>query len=1013
MTEISQATPAHDDSWSSPLSSDSDERPPDPQCNDPSSLSHASVLEHRLRLSINPKLVNKNEAKDDSLFKSGWENRELTPTELADTINKGIAYCCELSGTRRSDNFVASGVLSVDVDGTVPLDEMLRHPLVKRCLTIVYKTIRHTEAVNRYRLVFALPRAIESASEMAAASRSLALRLSGDPSATDAARISYGSRGSNPTVFDRGIDETLLADLIAQGLDADQRATIGGAGFSPTISKLRIAPDQVVRLACGRPVVFSTLGPRVSICCPFHADNNASAFTVLSKNKVPGLHCSACNQTFFSGSAPNSYDFSDFDTQVAAARKFFAQNEDMGAFHDLLFDDSCPRRKGLKQANITVTQTNFLKLPEKLLDGLILVKSPKGTGKTEEISRIVKAEGGTVLFISHRVSLIRQGCNRHGLDCYLDFDRDIASERVGICLDSLRRLRGNSARAKGFRTIILDESQQLLGHFLSDTIEPAIREQLFIDFTNLLRRAKRVVALDADLDWLTFETLTKIDGCGANGAKQCHLFINEWPSDAKIEVYTSYHHLVGELMNSLADGKRVFVTSNSKGLVERLTESVAHEFGEAVPTITITSETKDRPEVKTFILNPSEAALRYRAIFTSPSMGTGVDMTFPRRSKEIDVVFGFFESKINTHFDCDQQIARVRDPGSIKIWFNPRKLGFDTSREVIKHEIQVRNLYKNVLRGYDDDGKPIYHTDDPLIDMAALAVSQQRASKNNLRGNFIDLKRRQGCTVEFVTDDSGGDIITRGKEADGLGRGLAKSKRVELLLSAKTLTRDEYDDIEGRIQDNDDVSDVERLRLARTQIEKFYHEPVSEALINRDDGGRLRSRVVRFEALRDYASTKEMRSRMGHATSSQTAGLGNRFLRDRRLSGPLLDDLFGASPVYRDGKFDVRKRYSLHDLSGFMKKCRLLKSTIETAFDLEINAYEKVAVKQLRALLGLVGLRAIDDGKCKRGGKTIYLYRIDPESLHLIEEIVARRATGDGWTWLAQHYGHEITTSEE
>lgn len=972
-----------------------------------------STLTRRLRLAINPKLINKNEANDESLFKSGWLNQELTPAELALKINDGVAYCCELSGSRRRENFVASGVLSVDIDGGKPLREMLEDPLVVRCLTIAYKTVRHTEAFNRYRLIFALPHPIESARDMAAASRSLSLRLSGDPAATDAARIFYGSRGSDPMVFDRGIDESLLSELIAQGLDANQKDVIDGSyhGCATTISRLTIAPDQVVRLPSGQPVPFATIGERISICCPFHADTNASAHTVLSKNSVMGIHCATCSQTFWPGEATNDHDFFDFEKQVIEARSFFEQNTDMGAIHDLLFDESCPRRRGLTRANISITHERFLKLPAKLPDGLILVKSPKGTGKTEEIARIVREEPGSVLLIGHRISLIRQSCQRLGLECYLDFERGVEAERVGICLDSLRRLRGRGGSSKPYRTIILDESQQLLSHFLSDTIKPTDRDQIFVDFANLLQRAKRIVALDADLDWLTFETLTKLAHVEGRGAKQCRLHINEQASGANVEVYSSRHHLVGELLGALAEGKRVFVTSNSKALVERLQASIISELGEALPMLAITRDTKDQPDAKAFVMNPGEAAMKYRAILTSPSLGTGVDITFPGRRQEIDVVFGFFESKINTHHDCDQQLARVRDPGSTKVWFNPSKFHFDTSRDVIKHDIQVQGLYKNVLLRYDEDGKPVYHTEDPLIDMAALAVSQQRASKNNLLNNFVELKRRQGCTVDFVAPSDAISLI--GKAAYDRGSDLAESKRVELLLAAKTLTSDEYDEIECRIQSNEDVSETERWRMARTQIEQFYRETLTGELILRDDRGRFRQQITRYEALQRYASTRGTAADQLNLDSLQAAGLRHRFLRDYRLAGELLDQVLRSTPVYGNCDFDASKPFSWQELTSFMERCNRLKSTIETAFELEVHPDPARAVKQFQSVLGLVGLYAIPDGKRKRKGKTIYQYRIDPDRLRQIEDIVARRAAVGGWSWLAgstDQIGNGLTT---
>jgi hypothetical protein len=198
-------------------------------------------------------------------------------------------------------------------------------------------------------MVFALCRPIESAREMVAATRSLTLRLSGDPATTDAARIFYGSRGSEPMVFDRCIDEGFLNELIAQGLDAGQRDSIlPGSSIASTVSRLSIAPDLVVRLPSGEPVGFASLGPKRSICCPFHADTNASAFTVTStKNGAIGLRCSTCAQAFWpAGSAGYRYDFFDFDKQVEEAQSYFEGNRDMGAIHEFLFCSTSRIRGG-------------------------------------------------------------------------------------------------------------------------------------------------------------------------------------------------------------------------------------------------------------------------------------------------------------------------------------------------------------------------------------------------------------------------------------------------------------------------------------------------------------------------------------------------------------------------------------------------------------------------------------------------------------------------------------------
>lgn len=162
----------------------------------------------KLRLSINRHLIDKNESGDTSLFRTGWEAVAVTPRQLADSIDRGIAYCCELDGARNAKNFVCSDVLSVDMDGRRTIEEAFENPIVQQHLTIFYRTPNHTEERHRFRLIFALPRPIESAREMAAAYRSLALRLGGDASATDPARIFFGSKGSKPDVFDQTMSES-------------------------------------------------------------------------------------------------------------------------------------------------------------------------------------------------------------------------------------------------------------------------------------------------------------------------------------------------------------------------------------------------------------------------------------------------------------------------------------------------------------------------------------------------------------------------------------------------------------------------------------------------------------------------------------------------------------------------------------------------------------------------------------------------------------------------------------
>jgi hypothetical protein len=125
---------------------------------DDRAISQPSTLTRRLKVSINPDLIDKNVTGDVVLFTHGWVNQELTPAQLLEEIKAGRAYCAQLSGARRAAHFLASDVASVDIDGTRTIESALNDPIVEKCATIIYTTPSHTSDAHRFRVVFALPR---------------------------------------------------------------------------------------------------------------------------------------------------------------------------------------------------------------------------------------------------------------------------------------------------------------------------------------------------------------------------------------------------------------------------------------------------------------------------------------------------------------------------------------------------------------------------------------------------------------------------------------------------------------------------------------------------------------------------------------------------------------------------------------------------------------------------------------------------------------------------------------
>jgi hypothetical protein len=349
-----------------------------------------STLNRKLKVAINPRLINKNEADDKTLFTQGWENVELTPRELVAKIQQGIAYCAQLSGPRKASNFLATDVIAVDIDLGKHIDEMLTDPIVARHATIIYTTYSHTAAAPRYRIVFALPRTITNPKEIAAASRSLTLRLSGDLAATDATRISFGSIDASAWLFDRQIGDELLEQLIAQ---SPRRPRYSVSGSSETIRCDLIPPDLQVKLRDGTVRAFTEVSPHTTICCPFHHDRRPSAFVVTSRAGVNGIHCATEKVTFWPPGTNHDVDFAEFEKTAREAQEYFKEYQDWGWMNEGL--GLTDVHEGLKRAHIHIVEGQ--PAPAELVPGVTFVKSPKGSGKTEEVKNLITGKNRVLL----------------------------------------------------------------------------------------------------------------------------------------------------------------------------------------------------------------------------------------------------------------------------------------------------------------------------------------------------------------------------------------------------------------------------------------------------------------------------------------------------------------------------------------------------------------------------------------------------------------------------------------
>lgn len=116
---------------------------------------------------------------------------------FVNAIYMGHAYCPQMTGKRKVENFHLAQHVAVDMDcgdQRAGLDALRTHPLVQMYGAIIHETPSHTPEAPRARVIFILDEPIRSAEGYKAALSVVTEMFPGaDPACVDAARFFYGN----------------------------------------------------------------------------------------------------------------------------------------------------------------------------------------------------------------------------------------------------------------------------------------------------------------------------------------------------------------------------------------------------------------------------------------------------------------------------------------------------------------------------------------------------------------------------------------------------------------------------------------------------------------------------------------------------------------------------------------------------------------------------------------------------------------------------------------------------
>jgi hypothetical protein len=487
-------------------------------------------------------------------------------------------------------------------------------------------------------------------------------------------------------------------------------------------------------------------------------------------------------------------------------------------------------------------------------EGIAAFKSAKGTGKTNLMAELV--DSGLELALGHRIALMRNLCQRLGINYRGDLDRlngeyvdaDGYTLRVGGVVDGTL-LAVDPSKFAGCN-LILDEFVQVMRHLLTSSTcnKDGARPVLLDRFAQLVKSARRIIVADADLAKPYLDYLAALRGDNApiwllvNDARvePCPITFIESPDASAI---------TARVLADVAAGERPLIVTDSKAGSKRLDWLISEiETTGMGRCLLLNSDTSGGEDERLVITDPNKTITAYQVVIATPSMATGVSIEVPH----FDKVYGIFWGASSTDADMSQALARVRQPIPRVVWCakygrNFSKVGRDTNPLRLKKLLQDKANATAQMTAASLGALASNITDydwlNPHVDLWSRIEADRNRSMLSLRSALKVRLIHEGhhLTVERLDSDQAA------KQQMAAVRLQIKESEARATAGAANLTATQAKALEtAEHLDND-----ERLALRKWHLADFHAIPLDQVtaeMVLLDNDGRYRGQLLELEA---------------------------------------------------------------------------------------------------------------------------------------------------------------------
>ncbi|MGF2037314.1 MAG: plasmid replication protein, CyRepA1 family [Nostoc sp. CmiVER01] len=485
---------------------------------------------------------------------------------------------------------------------------------------------------------------------------------------------------------------------------------------------------------------------------------------------------------------------------------------------------------------------------------LIILKAPKGTGKTEWLAtEVAKAhdQERRVLIITHRIQLGEALCNRFGVNYVTEVRTNETGTLLGygVCVDSLHQESQARFNPNDWANdvIIIDECDQVFWHLLNSGTE--VQKRRVSVLKNLKQLVQNVLGSSQGKIYLSSADVSDTD------VKYVLSLAGEYRVNPFV-IVNNYRHIAGNCYNYSGSNPKNLIATLDKAIAKGGhhllccsaqkakskwgTQALEERFRRKFPhlrILRIDSESVADPSHAAFgcIAHLNEILTQYDLVIASPSLETGVSIDI---RGHFDGVWGIFQG-VQPVNSVRQMLARVRETVDRHIWVREWGMsvvgnGSTTIGGLLRSQHVATQANIALLSAADNDD---YSFVDQNFQPESLQTWGKRGSVIN-----VEMRRYRESVLAGLVED--GYTVIDASDADDDESGVViesvKAASVELYAAeCKAIANsDELSPTEfKKLQDKRAKTKTERHQQRKAELSRRYEIDVTPDLVEKDDDG--------------------------------------------------------------------------------------------------------------------------------------------------------------------------------